>query len=784
MTLFEQAHQDRLQKDSPLAARMRPRTLDEYVGQEHIIGPGRLLRRAIQADQLGSLIFYGPPGTGKTTLAQVIANTTRAHFIAINAVLAGVKDIREAIAEAQERAGMYTQRTILFVDEVHRFNKAQQDALLPWVENGTVILVGATTENPYFEVNKALVSRSRIFQLTGLTKEHLRRIIDQALADPERGYGKLAVTIDEDAVAHLVEVANGDARAVLNALELAVETTDDRQLTTEDRTVAQHNRPKTAGKQAPGANKGPSAAETVVPRPSSVVHITLAIAEESIQRRAVLYDKEGDYHFDTISAFIKSLRGSDPDAAMYWMAKMDYAGENARYIFRRMLIFAGEDVGMADPNAILVVTACAAAFEQVGMPEGRFHLATAGLYLATAKKSNTTFAFFDAIEQVKREADSGVPNHLRDGNRDKESFGHGEGYLYPHAYRDYWVAQQYLPTSLQGKVFYQPSDQGYEAQIRIQVAQRREAQLAAMLEVESGGNSPIEVLTFSPGDPARDRWLQRTISNTGERLATMRDQLLNHAQLPRHGLVLDLKAGSGLLTWEALRRVPEGGVYTLARTAQDADALRQLAERLPEPERPVVLQGALADLTDLLRWQAAAQGDTLRFNAIVGYNALFDQPDKEAAIALLAPHLNRGGRVSLAERIPRHTQRLYQLVDLTDLGTALVARVQQAEEAIYAEPADPLVNWEVATVEALFADAGYQTTMQTERDESQLQVSPAVIERWFAPSGTERLSYGQHLALLLDEQEIAQVRSHFERQLLRQSVPWTGRLLYLVATLV
>ncbi|MCB0061001.1 MAG: AAA family ATPase, partial [Caldilineaceae bacterium] len=336
MTLFEQAHQDRLQKDSPLAARMRPRTLDEYVGQEHIIGPGRLLRRAIQADQLGSLIFYGPPGTGKTTLAQVIANTTRAHFIAINAVLAGVKDIREAIAEAQERAGMYNQRTILFVDEVHRFNKAQQDALLPWVENGTVILVGATTENPYFEVNKALVSRSRIFQLTGLTKEHLRRIIHQALTDPERGYGNLNVTIDEDAAEHLVEVANGDARAVLNALELAVETTDD---------VAEAER---------------------VP---AGIHITLAIAEESIQRRAVLYDKEGDYHFDTISAFIKSLRGSDPDAAMYWMAKMDYAGENARYIFRRMLIFAGEDIVMADPNAIQVVTACAAAFEQVGMPE-------------------------------------------------------------------------------------------------------------------------------------------------------------------------------------------------------------------------------------------------------------------------------------------------------------------------------------------------------------------------------------------------------------------------------
>ncbi|MBX3016232.1 MAG: AAA family ATPase, partial [Caldilineaceae bacterium] len=331
MTLFDQAHEERLEKDAPLAARMRPRTLAEYVGQAHMIGPGRLLRRAIQADQLGSLIFYGPPGTGKTTLARVIANTTRAHFIALNAVLAGVKDIREAIADAQEHAKLYRQRTLLFIDEVHRFNKAQQDALLPWVENGTVILIGATTENPYFEVNKALVSRSRIFQLVPLTKEDLRQVVEQALADPARGYGRLAITLDEDALEHLVEVANGDARAVLNALELAVETSEE------------HKDP--TGKAA--------------------IHIDLAIAEESIQRRAVLYDKEGDYHFDTISAFIKSLRGSDPDAAVYWMAKMVYAGEAPRFIFRRMLIFAGEDVGMADPNAIQVVTAAAAAFEQV-----------------------------------------------------------------------------------------------------------------------------------------------------------------------------------------------------------------------------------------------------------------------------------------------------------------------------------------------------------------------------------------------------------------------------------
>ncbi len=780
MTLFDQAHAERLAKEAPLAARMRPRTLDEYVGQEHIIGPGRLLRRAIQADQLGSLIFYGPPGTGKTTLARVIANTTRAHFIAINAVLSGVKEIREAIADAQEKAKLYRQRTLLFIDEVHRFNKAQQDALLPWVENGTVILIGATTENPYFEVNKALVSRSRIFQLVPLTKDDLRRVIQQALTDPERGYGHLDITIDDDALEHLVEVANGDARAVLNALELAVETTQTPELES------------LRDSEISGAKANlPISQSPNLPKVSSPIHINLAIAEESIQRRAVLYDKEGDYHFDTISAFIKSLRGSDPDAAMYWMAKMDYAGESPRFIFRRMLIFAGEDVGLADPNAIQVVTACAQAFEQVGMPEGRFHLATAALYLATAKKSNTAFAFFDAIEQVKKEADSGVPNHLKDANRDKEGFGHGEGYLYPHAYRDHWVAQQYLPTSLQGKVFYQPSDQGYEAQIRTTVAQRREAQLAAMLELESGGQTPIDVLTFSPDDPARERWLQRTISNTGERLAHVRDRLLDATHLARHSLVLDLKTGTGLLTWEALRRVPEGGVYALARTARDADALRQLAERLTAVERPIVLQGELPELPELLtvREQVAAGLNrppagvaTPHFDAVVGYNALFDQPDKPALFKLLAALLAPQGYLSLAERIPQHTQRLYQLVDLTELGDDVSTRLIQAEEAIYADLTDEMVNWDVADLATWAEQAGLTVEQQTEADPSQMQISAAVLQRWFAPATGDRLSYGQRLAATLQPTEIALVQKLFERQLLNQTVNWHSSVVYLRCT--
>jgi putative ATPase len=752
MNLFDQAHQERLQKSAPLAARMRPRTLDEYMGQVSIIGPGRLLRRAIQADQLGSLIFYGPPGTGKTTLAQVIANTTKAHFISLNAVLSGVKEIREAIAEAQERAKLYSQRTILFIDEVHRFNKAQQDALLPWVENGTVIFIGATTENPYFEVNKALVSRSRIFQLTSLTKEDLRQVVHQALTDPERGYGKLNVMLDDEALEHLVEVANGDARGVLNALELAVETTlPDFKLSV------------------------PTDEQSKIQNLKSKIHITLAIAEESIQRRAVLYDKEGDYHFDTISAFIKSLRGSDADAAVYWMAKMIYAGESPRFIFRRMLIFAGEDVGMADPNAIQVVTACASAYEQVGLPEGRFHLATAALYLATAKKSNTAFAFFDALAQVEKEADSGVPNPLRDASRDKEGFGHGEGYLYPHAYRDHWVAQQYLPTSLQGKVFYEPSDQGYEAQIRVEVARRREAQLAAMLAL--GEEDGSEMLTFSPSNVAREQWLQRTISSAGERLGHMRDRLLDGAKLARHSLVLDLKVSSGLLTWEALRRAPEGGVYALARTQRDAEALRQQAMRLNEVERPLVIEGKLQDLSTLF----AAQLE-LRFDAMLGYNTLLDFPDKSAAFQLIRPWLASNGVISLAERIARHTQRLYQLVDLSTLDAALCERVIQAEEAIYQDAGDPLVNWDADDLVTWCEAAGFAVTSNIEEESSEIQVTPGVLERWFTPSNTDRPSYADRLAMQLNATEIARVRLLFEQQLLNQVVAWHSRLIYLTAT--
>jgi putative ATPase len=745
MDLFEHSMQTQIDQEAPLAARMRPRTLDDFVGQEHIVGPGRLLHRAIQADQLSSLIFYGPPGTGKTTLAMVIAQTTQSHFITINAVLAGVKDIRAAIKTAQEYRGMYQRKTTLFVDEVHRWNKAQQDALLPWVENGTVILVGATTENPYFSVNRPLVSRSRIFQLKSLTEDDLRQIALRAIQDPERGYGKLTVEIHPDALDHLVNVANGDARGVLNALELAVETTP----------------PDEAGK----------------------VVVDMAVAEESIQRRAVLYDKDGDVHYDTISAYIKSLRGSDPDAALYWLAKMVYAGEDPRFIFRRMLIFCGEDVGLADPNAIRVVTACAEAFDRVGLPEGRFHLAEATLYLATAPKSNSAMGFFDALATVEREREDEVPTHLRDASRDSEGFGHGEGYLYPHAYRDHWVAQQYLPTSIQGKAFYQPADQGYESQIRDRVARRREEQLAAM--VDGTAIALPEVLTFSPSDRARDRWLQRVIGGFGAQLGALRDRVLASAQLQRHHVVLDIRAGTGLLTWDAVRRVPEGGVWALAADGQTADALRQQGAQLDELVRPEVLVGAVVELPALL-----AEGDAaeVRFDAIVGRNALThaSADERERIAALLKSLLSARGRICVAQIIPRHTQRIYDLAPagLSDLPGELLQRVVDAEEAIYARADDPWVNWDVADLENAFRAVGLpEVIVDAETLVTEMLITPALLQRWFSTAASNaRPTYAQHLLRHIEPDELARFQAAIEHKLLNQTVPWRSTTAYLVAS--
>lgn len=430
MDLFDYMRANTMEKESPLASRMRPTTLDEVVGQKHIIGKDKLLYRAIKADKLGSVIFYGPPGTGKTTLAKVIANTTSARFEQINATVAGKKDMEEIVKNAKDSIGMYGQKTILFVDEIHRFNKSQQDYLLPFVEDGTITLIGATTENPYFEVNNALLSRSRIFELKPLEKQDIRELVMRAVYDTKKGMGTYGADITDEAADFLADVANGDARAALNAVELGILTTD---------------------KSDDGK-----------------IHITIDVAAECIQKRVVRYDHDGDNHYDTISAFIKSMRGSDPDAAVYYLARMLYAGEDVKFIARRIMICASEDVGNADPNALVVAVSAAQSVERIGMPESQIILSQAAAYVATAPKSNA--AYMGIAKAMKTVADTRtmpVPAHLQDRHyKGAEKLGHGLGYKYAHDYPNHYVTQQYLPDGVEGMRFYEPSENGYEKKIR------------------------------------------------------------------------------------------------------------------------------------------------------------------------------------------------------------------------------------------------------------------------------------------------------------------------------
>lgn len=430
MDLFDYMRANTMEKESPLASRMRPTTLDEVVGQKHIIGKDKLLYRAIKADKLGSVIFYGPPGTGKTTLAKVIANTTSARFEQINATVAGKKDMEEIVKNAKDSIGMYGQKTILFVDEIHRFNKSQQDYLLPFVEDGTITLIGATTENPYFEVNNALLSRSRIFELKPLEKQDIRELVMRAVYDTEKGMGTYGADITDEAADFLADVANGDARAALNAVELGILTTD---------------------KSDDGK-----------------IHITIDVAAECIQKRVVRYDHDGDNHYDTISAFIKSMRGSDPDAAVYYLARMLYAGEDVKFIARRIMICASEDVGNADPNALVVAVSAAQAVERIGMPESQIILSQAAAYVATAPKSNAAYmGIAKAMNTVADTRTMPVPAHLQDRHyKGAEKLGHGLGYKYAHDYPNHYVTQQYLPDGMEGMRFYEPSENGYEKKIR------------------------------------------------------------------------------------------------------------------------------------------------------------------------------------------------------------------------------------------------------------------------------------------------------------------------------
>lgn len=438
MDLFEYMSNKNKEKESPLAARLRPRTLEEVVGQQHIIGKDKLLYRAIKADKLSSIIFYGPPGTGKTTLAKVIAGTTSSEFKQINATTAGKKDMEEVVTEAKQLQGMYQKRTILFIDEIHRFNKGQQDYLLPYVEDGTIILIGATTENPYFEVNSALISRSMIFELKPLDKEDIKLLVQRALSDSERGLGNFHAKIEESALELLAEISGGDARHALNAIELAVMTTDRND--------------------------------------QGEIVVTEAVIEDCVQKRTVRYDRTGDNHYDTVSAFIKSMRGSDPDAALYYLAKMLYAGEDVRFIARRIIICASEDVGNADPQALQLAVSAAQAVERIGMPESRIILAQAVTYIATAPKSNASYrGILEALETVKETGSLPVPPHLQDAHyKGSKNLGHGVGYKYAHDYKNHYVKQQYLPYELSGKEFYSPSGNGYEQKIKAHMKRIRE----------------------------------------------------------------------------------------------------------------------------------------------------------------------------------------------------------------------------------------------------------------------------------------------------------------------
>ena len=439
MDLFDYMRETTYKKESPLADRMRPTTIEEVVGQKHIIGKDKLLYRAIKADKLSSVIFYGPPGTGKTTLAKVVANTTSSYFVQINATSSGKKEMEEVVSRAKDNLGMYGKKTILFIDEIHRFNKGQQDYLLPFVEDGTVILIGATTENPFFEVNGAMISRSQIFELKPLSIDDIKDLITRALTDEEKGLGIYKADIDEDALEALADICGGDARHALNAIELAVLTTD-------------------AGDDGK-------------------VHITMSVIEDCVQRKVVRFDKNGDSHYDTISAFIKSMRGSDPDAALYYLARMIYAGEDPKFIARRIMICASEDVGNADPQALQVAVAASLTVERVGLPEGQYALAQAASYVATAPKSNACCGYFEALDEVRRSGSLPIPPHLQDAHyKGAEKLGRGTGYKYAHDYPNNYVKQQYLPYELTGREFYHPSGNGYEVKIREHMARiKREA---------------------------------------------------------------------------------------------------------------------------------------------------------------------------------------------------------------------------------------------------------------------------------------------------------------------
>ena len=755
----------------PLADRMRPRTLDEFVGQEHIIGAGRLLRRAIQADMLSSLILCGPPGCGKTTLARIIANTTRKQFCSLNAVLGGVAEVRRVIAEAKERYQRSGQRTILFVDEVHRWNKSQQDALLPWVENGTVVFIGATTHNPFFEVNHALVSRSRVFKFNTLTAHDLRAIIQRVLHDRELGYGRYRVELADEAERHLLQVCEGDARSLMNAIQLAVE----------------------------------SSVERFPPPEGCSVAIDLTTAEESIQRKAVLYDKDGDYHFDTISAFIKSLRGSDPDASLYWMARMVAAGEDPRYIFRRMMILASEDIGLADPQALVVAEAAAAAFERVGLPEGQFFLSQAALYLCNAPKSNSTLGYFDALKAVEGEKNQEPPVALRDSSRDARGFGHGKGYLYPHAYTDHWVAQRYLPAGLRGRIFYQPGEQGYEGHRIAEITRRREIQLAA---AELGEHE--EQQSWSPPNRAREHWLRRASAHYGAMLTDIRSRLYTpqRGEIARSSRLLLCGAGLSFLVWEALRRAPEGQVTVLFWQHREYQSMAPQVEQLPPLERPVVgyseqyadTNAAIAGVGvesapeyDLIvlhnALTRATSGAHLKDNATTAHQerthaARTADAELEMCGALLSATSRRAhprGTLLMAEQLPRYRAPLSEVAAEHGVAPALVATLRAAEA--HMSKTVPWLQVSKERVEELVRAAGVRVaTSEIHNYHVQRTIAERRVAHWVGlDSSSPQSAYAEALRQHCSASELKELMAALQKALVGKEVTWKVGVLFIEA---
>jgi len=713
----------------PLAARMRPRRLEEFIGQNHIVGPDCLLRRAIDADQLSSLIFHGPPGTGKTTLARIIAGSTQSRFVTLNAVLSGVADIRREIAAAKNAQNFHAHRTILFVDEVHRWSKSQQDALLPWVENGMVVLIGATTENPYFEVNKALVSRSRIFQLNPLDESNLMDVAKEALEDEERGYGRWRVEFEAGALEHLVHVSSGDARSLLNAMQLAVETTPER----------------------------------FPPAQGEHIFISMASAEQSIQKCLVLYDKEGDYHFDTISAFIKSIRGSDPDATLYWLALMIRAGEDPRFIFRRMLISACEDVGLAAPEALGVVESCAAAFDRVGLPEGQYHLSHAALYLSTCLKSNSSLGYFDALKAVNEERSETVPNHLRDANRDGQAFGHGEGYKDPHAQRDHWVVQQYLPAGLANRVFYRPGELGYEGTVRDIVLSRREAKTAQALRGEY--DAPWEP-THLPGDDVRG--IRRIDSGHEKFSVLVREALFETWKPKRHHRVLIPSDTAGILVWEAHRLVPEGSVTLLCAHRESYDALSRLAGGLGTSTRPHIMLGSPDTLSS-----------DSRFDAVLGRNWLFsmsgEPSESEKTLETVAKLCEDGGTLLLAEPYPESSARLSDLIPPNIRDRETEKLLKEHEEKLVKE-----ISIDRSSMIQKLKKHGWHTTAATVKViEEKHIITESLLDSWFSTENPGR--YGERMANRMGTELWAEIGARLKTLLPGRAFRWKMGLLLINA---